>query len=68
MFTRDEARILLQENPKCTWRQVPSNVNTAVGDRVNALLESEEIPTVDQDIIRWRMANALRDMKRTWRG
>jgi hypothetical protein len=54
-----------ERSPKCTWAQVHGNEKSEIGGLINAHLEREEIPTVDQDIIRWRVSNALRDMIRT---
>ena len=54
----------MKEYPNCTWASLPANVKHAAGDRVNAGLINEGISSVGEDILRWRMANTIRDLKR----
>ena len=61
LFTRDEARKLVQEHPEWTWPLVPDDKKNELRRRVNALLVNEGIPTVEDDIHTWRMSYAVRD-------
>jgi len=62
IFTREEAKKLVEEDPKRTWPLVPANVKIQLKDRVNELLANENIPTIqDDDILSWRMSLAVRD-------
>jgi len=61
LFTRDEARKLVQEHPEWTWPLVPDDERNESRRRVNALLVNESIPTVEDDIYSWRMSYAVRD-------
>jgi hypothetical protein len=51
--------------PERTWAAVPANEKYDVRDRVNDALTKEGIRKVGDDIIGWRMAIAVRDLKQS---
>lgn len=42
-----------------TWAEMPTDVLSAIHDRVNEQLVKEEIPEVKYDVFAWRRARAL---------
>lgn len=65
VFTRQEARELLKKYPEGTFAEVSLEQKRIVKERVNALLAGEKIAEVGEDILRWRMANVVRDLKQS---
>lgn len=63
MITKDEARKIIQHDYSWTWRRVPANVKLQIIDKVKQALRSEGIPEVGDDVLVWRMPNALRDCR-----
>jgi hypothetical protein len=52
-------------HPERTWAAVPANEKYDVRDRVNDALVKEGICKVGDDLIGWRMAIAVRDLKQS---
>ncbi|KAF2272003.1 uncharacterized protein EI97DRAFT_427104 [Westerdykella ornata] len=61
--TREEAKKIVQKFPGITWPNVPSPIRSEVRSCVNASLASESIPAVEDDVLGWRMALAIRDAR-----
>ncbi|KAF1996969.1 hypothetical protein P154DRAFT_299942 [Amniculicola lignicola CBS 123094] len=64
-ITREEAEDLLKRYPNCTWASLSYTEKEASHDRVTDRLKASKIEEVRRDILRWRMANVIRDCKTT---
>ncbi|KAF2274554.1 uncharacterized protein EI97DRAFT_502664 [Westerdykella ornata] len=59
-ITHKEAKDLVQEEPSTNWRRLPASKKQTVFRRVNAKLAAEGIPQVEEDVLIWRMSQAIR--------
>ncbi|KAF2268703.1 hypothetical protein CC78DRAFT_612964 [Lojkania enalia] len=65
-ITKDEARYIRSRYPGKTWPEIPANEKMGVLDRVNEQLSQQNIPVVREDVLRWRMLQIMREMKRQY--
>ena len=57
-ITHEEAQDLISTVNR--WTDMPPNKKAELRQRVNELLDSEDIPQVDSDIMNWRMPKAFK--------
>lgn len=62
-ITHEEAQDLISTVNR--WTDMPPNKKAELRQRVNELLDSEDIPQVDSDIMNWRMPKAFKKIARS---
>ncbi|KAF2105624.1 hypothetical protein BDV96DRAFT_509090 [Lophiotrema nucula] len=65
-ITKDEARFIRSKFPGKTWPEIPADEKMRVLERVNEQLGQQRVPTVREDVLRWRMLQIMREMKRQY--
>ncbi|KAF2733674.1 hypothetical protein EJ04DRAFT_513048 [Polyplosphaeria fusca] len=63
-ITKDEARNIRKRYPGKTWPEIPADEKMQVLEKVNEQLGRQGVPTVREDVLRWRMLQIMREMKR----
>ncbi|KAF2706348.1 hypothetical protein K504DRAFT_536569 [Pleomassaria siparia CBS 279.74] len=51
-----EGVILHEQHPKWRWGNVPPDIRLSLQERINARLQSEDIPEIDGFVLGWRMS------------
>ncbi|KAH7135896.1 hypothetical protein B0J11DRAFT_519500 [Dendryphion nanum] len=63
LLTRAEARAINKAHPTWTWVDVPPSQKKEVHERLNIKLQKEGVKEIGDDVLRWRMSQALRDAR-----
>ncbi|KAH9871887.1 hypothetical protein J1614_006145, partial [Plenodomus biglobosus] len=58
-ITTEEAKKLREDDPNITWQNVDKGKRNQALDNINSELKQKNIPTVDLEVVAWRVSKAL---------
>ncbi|KAF2244122.1 hypothetical protein BU26DRAFT_522831 [Trematosphaeria pertusa] len=65
-LTKEEAQKLLRDHPKwATYEDVSTSECAGLLARINETLAKDHIPTITEDVLRWRMTRVIRERRRS---
>ncbi|CAG5190079.1 uncharacterized protein ALTATR162_LOCUS12124 [Alternaria atra] len=62
-LTTEEAKNLRKDDPNKTWKDVDKGQREKALENINSKLVEKDIPTVNLEVVAWRISRALRRLK-----